>query len=90
MYRVFIFTVDANDAMYGNDVKFLNEIAKLSHTLVEEVLTHIKNLDNPQVSLFYVYSLKWLWMQLAYIGQDLLRRQDFVVILFVSLSMKFV
>lgn len=58
MYRVFIFTVDANDAMYGNDVKFLNEIAKLSHTLVEEVLTHIKNLDNPQVSLFYVYSLK--------------------------------
>ena len=50
-----IFAVDANDSMYGHDPKFLNEVKKLSTTLLEEVLNTLQRLDNPQVSTMLLH-----------------------------------
>lgn len=42
-------SVDSNDTLYGSDPKYLSEVAKLSQTLADQVLTHIKALDTPEV-----------------------------------------
>ena len=46
------FAVDSNDSMYGSDPKFLNEIKSMSSTLVEEILSHLKTLTQPEVRTF--------------------------------------
>ena len=43
------FAVDSNDAMYGFDRKFLNEVNKISGTLLRQVMSHLQTLDKPEV-----------------------------------------
>ncbi|XP_042908545.1 VPS35 endosomal protein-sorting factor-like isoform X2 [Parasteatoda tepidariorum] len=38
--------VDSNDALYGSDPKFLAEINKISSTLIDEMLSHLKQLGD--------------------------------------------
>lgn len=37
-------TVDSNDSLYAGDKKFVAEVAKLVHTLLEQILEHMKSL----------------------------------------------
>ncbi|ELT89239.1 hypothetical protein CAPTEDRAFT_99699, partial [Capitella teleta] len=46
----FIYTVDkvdSNDTLYGSDPKYLDDLKKLSSTLVTEILKHLQTLDHP-------------------------------------------
>ncbi|XP_064636614.1 VPS35 endosomal protein-sorting factor-like [Lineus longissimus] len=47
-YAYHVDNMDSNDAMYGSDPKFLNEIKKICTTLMEEVLTHLKTLESTE------------------------------------------
>ena len=42
--------MDSNDALYGNDPKFLAEVNKVCEMLVEQILGHLSVLDKPEVS----------------------------------------
>ncbi len=35
--------------MYGHDPKFLHEVNKVCSTLLDQVLSHMKTLDKPEV-----------------------------------------
>ena len=37
-------TVDSNDSLYAGGKKFVGEVAKLVHTLLEQILEHMKSL----------------------------------------------
>lgn len=39
-----LFAVDSNDSLYGGDRKFVAEVSKLVHTLLEQALEHMKTL----------------------------------------------
>ena len=44
MVYVFCVAVDSNDSLYAGDRKFVSEVAKLVHTVLQQVLDHIKSL----------------------------------------------
>ncbi|XP_076459289.1 VPS35 endosomal protein-sorting factor-like [Babylonia areolata] len=46
LYRVD--KVDANDAMYGGDPKFLAEVKGVADTLITQILAHLKTLSAPE------------------------------------------
>ena len=41
---MFCVAVDSNDSLYAGDRKFVSEVAKLVHTVLQQVLDHIKSL----------------------------------------------
>lgn len=38
--------MDSNDALYGSDPKFVSEVERMCGVIVEEILVHLKTLDN--------------------------------------------
>lgn len=50
---IYFFIVDSNDSLYGGDPKFVKQVAVLVHTLISQVLDHLKSLAQPEeVQLF--------------------------------------
>lgn len=47
--------MDANDAMYGGDPKFLAEVKGVADTLTTQILAHLKSLSAPEVGIIYYY-----------------------------------
>ncbi|XP_069124492.1 VPS35 endosomal protein-sorting factor-like [Argopecten irradians] len=48
VYLYHVDKVDANDAMYGSDPKYLAEVNSMCSTLLEEILNHLKTLATPE------------------------------------------
>jgi len=45
-------TVDSNDSLYAGDRKLVAEVAKIVHTLLEQILEHMRSLTtSDEVSL---------------------------------------
>ncbi|KAL8591014.1 hypothetical protein ACOMHN_021779 [Nucella lapillus] len=47
-YLYHVDKVDANDAMYGGDPKFLAEVKGVADTLITQILAHLKTLSAPE------------------------------------------
>jgi len=57
MWDSTIFLVESNDTLYGHDAKFLGEVEKLSVTVVDEILNHLKTLtEGFEVNILVVFS----------------------------------
>ena len=42
--------------MYGSDPKYLAEVRNICSTLVEEILSHLKTLNTPEVPFFSIFN----------------------------------
>ncbi|XP_074647304.1 VPS35 endosomal protein-sorting factor-like [Tubulanus polymorphus] len=49
-YLYHVNKVDSNDAMYGSDPKFLNEVSKICKTLIDAILNQLSQLENSETS----------------------------------------
>lgn len=50
-----MFIVDSNDSLYGYDPKFISEVDSMITTVIDELLTQLKVLEQSQVG--YVISI---------------------------------